>query len=103
MSLDIKHVTNGTTEIYRIIDSAAGTFNVYYSYDEIPKRIRHYVAPDSPKLIGPDTASLFGVRDILYPEVQKCGHPDFIDEKCIAESCNYAPDGDWTRCPYFHE
>ena len=67
MSLDIRYVTNGTKTFYRVIDSAAETFNIYNTRDEIPSSIRHYAPKGEPKFVGPDLARIFGVCDILYP------------------------------------
>lgn len=37
----------------------------------------------------------------FYPDFPKCGHPEYTRAQCIAEFCKYAPDADWTKCPYF--
>lgn len=101
MSLDIRYVTNGKKVIYRVIDGSADTFDVYDNRDDIPKSIRHYAPEGEPKFVGPDMAAIFGVRDILYPNFPDCNHPEYSGKRCIAESCRFAVDGDWTKCPHF--
>lgn len=53
MSIDIRCLTNGSMTIYRVVDRAAGTFNVYNTIEEMPKSIRHY-APTCPLACGPE-------------------------------------------------
>jgi len=101
MSLDIRYITNGVKTIYRVIDGSAESFNIYNNRDDIPKSIRHYAPKGEPKFVGPDMATIFGVRDILYPNFPNCGLPDYAGRRCIAESCKFAENGDWSKCPYF--
>jgi len=54
-----------------------------------------------PHFVGPDISAILRVQDIFYPDFPMCGHPDYSGKRCIAESCQYAVDGDWTKCPYF--
>ena len=100
MSVDIRYVTNGKKAIYRVIDSSAKAFNIYESKDQIPQNIRHYTPEGEPKFVDPDMAAIFGVLDILYPNFPKCGHPDYIGKRCIAEACKFA-DPTYRDCPYF--
>ena len=100
MSLDIRYVTNGKKAIYRVIDSSAKTFSIYETKDQIPQNIRHYAPEGYPKFVGPDMAAIFGVLDILYPNFPKCGHPDYIGKRCIAEACRFAVPT-YRDCPYF--
>lgn len=92
MSLDIRYITNGVKTIYRVIDGSAESFNIYNDRDDIPKSIRHYAPKGEPKFVGPDMATIFGVRDILYPNFPNCGLPDYVGRRCIAESCKFADD-----------
>jgi hypothetical protein len=101
MSLDIRYITNGSKTIYRVIDGVTDSFNIYKNRDDIPKSIRHYAPEGEPKFVGPDMAAILGVRDILYPNLEDCGHPDYLGKRCIAESCKFAVDKDWTKCPYY--
>ena len=41
-------------------------------------------AEGEPKFVGPDMAAILGVRDILYPNLEDCGHPDYLGKRCIA-------------------
>lgn len=100
MSLDVRYVTNGKVSVYRVIDSAAGTFNVYEKKEDIPQSIRHY-APEEPQFAGPELAASFGVQHILYPNFPTCGHPDYKGKSCLAEYCKFAEQGDYATCPYF--
>ena len=84
MSLDIRYITNGSKTIYRVIDGVTDSFNVYKNRDDIPKSIRHYAPEGEPKFVGPDMAAILGVRDILYPNLEDCGHPDYLGKRCIA-------------------
>lgn len=81
MSLDIRYITNGSKTIYRVIDGVTDSFNVYKNRDDIPKSIRHYAPEGEPKFVGPDMAAILGVRDILYPNLEDCGHPDYLGKR----------------------
>ena len=49
-------------------------------------------------------ARFMGCQNLLYPDWPKpCGHPDYDGKMCIAESCKYAVDDDWEKCPYFQK
>lgn len=105
MSLDIRYLTNGKKSVYVVRDSGVTHSNgyCYDSKDDIPSSIRHYAPKGEPRLVGPDMARLFGAIDILYPDFPTCGKSSYKGLICIAESCKYAPDGDYTKCPYFPE
>lgn len=107
MSLDIRYVTNGTKTGYYVRDfleeDEQHVVAIYDKKEDIPERIRHYAPDGEPKYWGPDMARIMGCQKLLYPDFPKsCGHSDYSEEVCVAESCKYAPDGDWTKCPYFH-
>ena len=101
MSLDIRHLTNGKQTLYVVTYTDIGKREIYDKRDDIPQCIRHYAKEDEPKFVEPDMANLFGVQDIFYPNFPKCGHPEYIGTKCIAEACALAgPDG-YRQCPHF--
>ena len=105
MSIDIRYITNGVKSGYYVRNSGVSlmTVDFYSKKEEIPESIRHY-APNRrmPRYWGPDMTKIMGCQKLLYPDWPKaCGHPDFKGEECIAESCGYAVDGDWEKCPYF--
>lgn len=103
MSLDIRYLTNGKVSFYTVINSGVTPVqkNAYKTKEEIPSDIRHYAPEGEPKYVGPDLAMLLGVQPFFYPDFPKCEHPNTIGARCIAESCLFAPNGDWTKCPYF--
>lgn len=102
MSLDVRHVTNGKKQIYRIIDSLAETFDIYNTLEEVPESIRHYAANEKLTFCEPDIARMFGVLDVLYPNFPNCELKGYEGRQCIAESCKYADEaGGYTNCPYF--
>lgn len=105
MSVDIRYITNGIKNCYYVRNSLEEGENIITIYDkkeEIPENIRHYASCYEPHYWGPDMARIMGCQKLLYPDFPKmCCHPDYVGKCCIAESCKYAPNGDWTRCPYF--
>lgn len=104
MSIDIRHITNGVKSGYYVRNSGVSpmTVDFYSKKQEIPESIKHYAPDGEPKYWGPDMARIMGCQKLLYPDWPKpCGHPDCKGEECIAESCGYAVDGDWKKCPYF--
>ena len=104
MSVDVRHITNGTKTGYYVRNSGVEpvTVDFYNKKEDIPEGIRHYAKDGEPKYWGPDMARIMGCQKLLYPDFPKsCGHPDFSGNPCIAESCMYAVDKDWTKCPYF--
>lgn len=105
MSVNVKHITNGKKEFYYVSDSLNDTIKIYENKDDIPKHIRHYALDDEPRLWRPDMARIMGIRKQLYPEFpdNACSESSYKGTDCIAESCKYAPEGDWTKCPYFNK
>lgn len=103
MSLNIRYLTNGEKTFYIEINSGVTPteYHAYKTKEEIPKSIRHYAPDGDPKFVEPDLAAIFGVQDIFYPDFPSCGHPDYLGKRCIAESCKFAVDGKWAKCPYF--
>lgn len=101
MSLNVRHLTNGEKEIYAIKDF--GILKIFNSLDEVPKQIRPHAKHEKLIMVGPDMARILGVLDVLYPNFPNCGMENYIGKKCVAESCMFAPDGDWTKCKYFKE
>lgn len=103
MSLNIRYLTNGEKTFY--VETNSGVTlperHIYATKDEIPKSIRHYAPDGDPKFVGPDLAAILGVQDIFYPGFPNCERPEYLGKRCIAESCKFAPNGDWTKCPYF--
>ena len=71
------------------------------SLEDVPTSIRHYFKKLGVITIGPDMARYFGILDEMYPDFPKCGAKEWEGDKCIAEFCQYAPGGDWEKCPYF--
>jgi len=106
MSVDIRYITNGVKSGYYVRNFGVipTTVDLYSEKEEIPESIRHYASDGEPKYWGPDMARIMGCQNLLYPDFPKpCGHPDYVGEVCIAESCEYAVDGDWGKCPYFKQ
>lgn len=106
MSINVKHVTNGEKSGYYVRNSGVTpmTVDFYSEKEEIPESIRHYAPDGEPKYWGPDMARFMGCQNLLYPNWPKpCGHPDYDGKTCIAESCKYAVDDDWEKCPYFQK
>lgn len=104
MSVDVRYVTNGNKTGYYVRDSLSDptTIKIYENKEDVPESIRHYCPDGKPKYWGPDMARIMGCQKLLYPDFPKpCGHPDFSGENCIAESCMYSVDGDWTKCEFF--
>lgn len=103
MSLDIRYLTNGMVSLYTVINSSVTPVqrDAYKTKEEIPSDIRHYTPDGEPNYVGPDLASTLGVQSFFYPDFPKCHHQNYAGEKCIAESCKFAPKGNWTKCPHF--
>lgn len=107
MSVDIRYVTNGAKVCYYVRnfleEDEQHVITIYDKKEDIPESIRHYAPDGDPKYWGPDMSRIMGCQKLLYPDFPKpCGHPDYVGKSCIAESCVHAPNGDWTKCPYFH-
>lgn len=105
MSLDCRILKKfGTNEVYyycRNTGVAPHKVALWTDPAETPKEIEHYFKNLGIITIGPDMARYFGILDMMYPNFPKCGVKEWAGDKCIAESCKYAPGGDWTKCPYF--
>ena len=103
MSLNIRYLTNGKKTFYIAINSGVTPpeYHAYKTKEEIPECIRHYAPDGDPKFVEPDLAAFWGLLDVFYPGFPNCEHPDYLGKRCIAEACKFAPDGDWTKCPYF--
>ena len=103
MSLDTRYLTNGKKTLYIAIDSSRTppTRYVGATKEEIPESIRDHLPNGEPHFVGPDIAAILRVQDIFYPDFPMCGHPEYSGKRCIAESCKFAVNEDWTKCPYF--
>ena len=103
MSLDTRYLTNGKKTLYIATDSSS-TPQIRYvgaAKDDIPESIRDHLPNGEPHFVGPNIAAILRVQDIFYPDFPMCGHPDYSCKRCIAESCKFAVNEDWTECPYF--
>lgn len=103
MSLSARYLTNGKKAVYVAIDRS-GPHPVYYvgeHKEDIPESIRDYLPHGEPLFVGPNMAALLHAQDILYPNFPKCGHPNYIGLRCVAESCKFAANGNWNTCPFF--
>ena len=100
MSLEIRYLTNGTKNVYVVVDTALRpvSVNYYDTRDEIPVQIRHYAPEGKPMFVGPDGARLFFAMKVLYPELmcEYCRKPGYSGAVCIFESC-VEP---WKTCKY---
>lgn len=100
MSLDIRYLTNGTKNVYVVVDSASRPVSVTYydTRDEIPVQIRHNAPEGKPMFVGPDGARLLCAMKVLYPELmyEYCRKPGYSGAVCIFESC-VRP---WKTCKY---
>ena len=108
MSLNIRHLTNGKLEVFTVSNTGTEppTFEIFHSRDDIDKSLRDDVPVGKALYCGPDSARMFGVLDLFYPNHPNCGLADLKPhnvKRCIAESCKYAPDGNWEQCQYFHK
>jgi len=103
MSIDVRYVTNGKKSGYYVRNSGVDpmTIDIFDKKEDVPESIRHYCPDGEPDFWGPDMARFMGVRDILYPNFPLCCHPEYLGKVCIAESCRFAIDEDWTKCKYF--
>lgn len=103
MSLNIRYLSNGEKEVFRVLHTDTGEKEIYSKREEIPDSIRHYV-PEKVQIVEPDTARIFGVLDVLYPNHPKCGMPEYDGKICIAESCIHGGEnGQYKDCPYYKE
>lgn len=94
----------GTDEVYYYCRNSGVTpteISLWTNPAEISKDIAHYFKNRGVITVGPDFARYFGILDKLYPNFPKCGMAKYNSKICIGESCTYAPDGNWEKCPYF--
>jgi hypothetical protein len=107
MSLECRILRkNGDDQIYYYCRNSGVTpteISLCTDPAEIPKGIEHYFKKCKIMTIGPYMAAFLGIQEKLYPNFPKCNHPKFKDTNCIADSCQFAPGGDWTKCPYFKQ
>ena len=100
MSLDIRYLTNGTKNVYVVVekDVTPVAVHFYSERDEIPYQIRHYAPEGKPMFVCPDGARLFFAMKVLYPELmcEYCRKPGYSGAVCIFESC-VEP---WKTCKY---
>ena len=96
MSLNIRYLTNGTKNVYVVIDSRPIPVNCYETRDEIPVQIRHYAPEGNPMFVGPDGARNLFAMKALYPDLmnERCSLPEFVGLPCIFESCQLC----WQAC-----
>lgn len=92
MSLNIRYLTNGIHSVYTVTNTAVtpNTFAIYDKRDDIDISMRHY-APDKPQFCIPDTARMFGVLDLFYPNHPKCIREKYGDKICLGMGCRYHP------------
>lgn len=105
MSIDVRYITTKDRTGFYVRNSSIEptTITIYDKKEDVPSSIRDYCDDSKPpKFVGPDFALILGCQDILYPNFSKCQNPYYSGYRCIAESCEYAVNGDWTKCPYFH-
>lgn len=107
MSLDcriLRRTTDGKIQYYYrnsgVTPSIVGLFD---KLEDVPEYIRSYFNKAKIQDAGPDFARFLGIQNKLYPNFPNCAHPDYLGKRCIAEACKYAPNGDWTKCPYFKQ
>lgn len=98
MSLDIRYLTNGTKNVYVVVDSASRpvSVNYYDTRDEIPVQIRHYAPEGKPMFVGPDGARNLFAMKALYPDLmnERCSLLEFVGLPCFFESCQLC----WQAC-----
>lgn len=100
MSLDIRFLTNGEKEVFTVRDSSQSppSFNIYEKREQIPKSIRHYADSKlKPTFCKPDSARVFGVLDLFYPDHGSCRLGGAKNSKCLAESCAAVDSAEWRR------
>lgn len=98
MSLDIRYLTNGTKNVYVVVDTSLRPVpvNYYDTRDEIPVQIRHYAPEGKPMFVGPNGARNLFAMKALYPDLmnERCSLPEFVGLPCIFESCQLC----WQAC-----
>lgn len=105
MSLDcriLRRMTDGKIQYYyRDSIETPPIIKLFDRLDDIPDSIRCHFDKKEIQDVGPDFACFLGIQNKLYPNFPNCGHPQYPKTRCIAEMCKYAPNKDWTKCPYF--
>lgn len=102
MSIDIRHYTNGIITRYVVFHTDTGEREYYKERSSIPKSIRDYAPLGRPRaILGPDLARCNHTINMFYPKFPPCHHPEYEGKACIAESCKYAPNHNYTKCRYF--
>lgn len=98
MSLDIRYLTNGTKNVYVVVekDVTPVAVHFYSERDEIPYQIRNYAPKGKPMFVGPDGARNLFAMKALYPDLmnERCSLPEFVGLPCIFESCQLC----WQAC-----
>jgi len=111
MSINIRYLTSGTRTAYVVFDKGVTPSSITFAEtaEVVPSDIAHYVPEGPPKFVGPDSAHLIGISecnsldvlDYFYPGHPNCTLTEYKDNRCVAESCKHAPDGDWLKCPHY--
>lgn len=110
MSINVLWLTNGKKTVYLTRNTVDGSRSIYERLDDMPCPDRHCAENQlkysrGPFYCEPETARIYGVQDIFYPDWPKpCRNPDYQGRNCTAEACKYGgPGGGWEKCPYFAE
>ena len=94
MSLDIRYLTNGTKNVYVVVekDVTPGAVHFYSERDEIPYQIRDYAPKGKQMFVGPDSARILFAMNALFPELihEFCDKPEYAGSPCIFESSSLA-------------
>lgn len=108
MSINVLWLTNGKKTVYVTRSTLDGSRSIYERLDDMPCSDRYRAERQlkysrGPFYCEPETARIYGVQDIFYPDWPKsCGNPESQGKNCTAEACKYGgPGGGWERCPYF--
>ena len=110
MGISYIWLTNGEKTFHVVYNGPDGPRAVYERLSDMPESIRNFAdwqekASSGPIFCEPETARIYGVQDIFYPDWPKpCRNPDYQGMDCAAEDCKYGgPGGGWVNCPYFAE
>ena len=104
MSIDCRYFTNGKKTAYTLKHTDTGLVEEFAKFEDIPVEVRDYFKRlTEPKFCDPDISHILGLNSVFYPDwPKKCGHPDYQEKRCIAESCKFAEEaGGWEKCPCF--
>ena len=94
MGINYLWLTNGEKTFHVIQNGPDGPRAVYERLSDIPESIRDFAhwqeeASGGPIFCEPDTARIYGVQDIFYPDWPKpCGNPNRPGRDCVAEVCS---------------